>query len=134
MTAIRSHRMGRLVGLGCGLVAAFSIIGAVVAQTDNSDSWSGRTQIRYGMVRDTGASTKDGDSDTSTDVPPPATHGHWAPSRGEPSPFAPKTPPKENVADAPQPSRRTYEAPARGAKPTRLKMMPPAMVRASTLR
>jgi hypothetical protein len=116
MTAIGSHRMGRLVGLGCGLVAASSIIGAVVAQTDNSDSWSGRTQIRYGMVRDTGASTKDGDSDTSTDVPPPATHGHWAPSRGEPSPFAPKTPPKENVAEAPQPSRRTYEAPRAGSK------------------
>jgi uncharacterized protein DUF6666 len=114
---MRSHGMGRLVGLGCGLVAASSIVGIALAQSDNYDSTSSRTRIRYGMVRDTAAGIDDGQSDSSTDAPPPATHGRWLPTRGDQtSPFAPK-----NAATEPDPEpvhrpRHKIESPRAGSK------------------
>ncbi len=95
MTAIRSHRMGRLVGLGC---EAFRRV------LDHRGGRGTNRQFRFlvGPHSDpiwhgsrTRARTKDGDSDTSTDVPPSATHGHWAPWRGEPSPSPPRPLPRK---------------------------------------
>ncbi len=111
----RRHGMCRLVGLGCGLVAAFAIIGTALAQSDNNDSSSGRTQIRYGMARDTVGSTDDGQSDSPPDRPPPATHGRWVPTRGDQtSPFAAKNAVTEPDAEPVQRPRHKIESPRAG--------------------
>ncbi|HEV2972732.1 MAG TPA: hypothetical protein VGY55_22380, partial [Pirellulales bacterium] len=93
---IQCRKMGVLVWIGCGALAASLTVCPAIAQTDNYDP-SSRTRISYGMARDPQTVNQDNTSAS----PPDNSNATWKPARGTQQP--------------PQP-QRTYEAPRAGSR------------------